>query len=91
MGLLAVLHNTSDPLCKLTELPLLTSLTVCFFSQGGDLANWDDWGQNDSGLISVKVESSNQNEANPEQNNPEVDIFGDMQPVFQKTKKVRLC
>ncbi|XP_028405973.1 receptor-binding cancer antigen expressed on SiSo cells-like [Dendronephthya gigantea] len=52
-----------------------------------DLQAWDDWGQNDSDLVSIKIESQNEQS---EQNTQEVDLFGDMQPVFQKTKQIRL-
>ena len=58
-----------------------------FFSvQEEDLASWNDWGNNDSGLVSIKVESTN----GPSEPKPpeEIDLFGDMQPVFQKPKKV---
>ena len=53
--------------------------------QEGELASWDDWSKNDSGLVSIKVESPNEQS---EQQQEEIDLFGDMQPVFQKPKKV---
>jgi hypothetical protein len=53
--------------------------------QEGELASWDDWSKNDSGLVSIKVESPNEQS---EQQQEQIDLFGDMQPVFQKPKKV---
>ena len=56
--------------------------------QDEELVSWDEWGQNDSGLVSIKVETSGDNDQ-PE-TNKDVDLFGDMQPVFEKPKKVTL-
>lgn len=38
--------------------------------------------------MSVKVEAVNGKDAQQEQKENEVDLFGDMQPIFQKPKKV---
>ncbi len=64
----------------------LWSAVAILFSIQEELASWDDWGNNESGLVSIKVESPNEP---PEPKQPdEIDLFGDMQPVFQKPKKV---
>lgn len=49
------------------------------------MESWDDWGNNDTALVSIKVESPDEQS---EQKTEEIDLFGDMQPVFQKPKKV---
>ncbi|XP_046864904.1 receptor-binding cancer antigen expressed on SiSo cells-like [Xenia sp. Carnegie-2017] len=59
-------------------------------SKDDDLTSWDDWGKNDNELVSVKVEAVNGKDAQQEQKENEVDLFGDMQPIFQKPKKIRL-
>ena len=56
-----------------------------FSLQEEELASWDDWGKNDADLVSIKVESPR---GQAEQQQEEIDLFGDMQPVFQKPKKV---
>lgn len=77
-------RKDSNEVSNSKQLP--TSVSVQQNEQA-ELDDWEQWGKDEQ--FSIKVEPSTP-PSDPTPSSGEVDLFQDMQPVFQKTKKIRV-